>query len=153
MALPAVALAELDRRVRDRRPRSAVVLPLVAVLVVAASVCASVRWAPYAYAYVNPIAGRNKDGRSWELDYWGVSAREGIARLRALGLSPVRLEPPTGAGLPYGAVAGRPLPARLEPGLYVFLRWSRAADFGCTVVFTIERDGHVLGEGARCPRS
>ena len=153
VALPAVALAELDRRVRDRRPRSAVVLPLAAVLVVAASACASVRWAPYAYAYVNPIAGRNEDGRSWELDYWGVSAREGIERLRGLGLSPVRLEPPTGAGLPYGAVAGRPLPARLEPGLYVFLRWSRAADFGCTVVFTIERDGHVLGEGARCPTS
>ncbi len=36
-------------------------------------------------------------------------------------------------------------------GLYVFIRWSRAADFRCTVVLPVERDGHLLGEGARCP--
>jgi hypothetical protein len=151
VAIPAVALAGLDRRARERHSRSRVVLPLGAVLIVAASVWASVRWAPYAYAYINPIAGRNKDGRSWELDYWGVSAREGINRLRELGLSPVHLRPSTGAGLPYGAVVVGPVRSRRESGLYVFLRWSRAADFGCKVVFTIERDGHVLGEGARCP--
>ena len=64
-------------------------LPLAAVVVVAASLLASIRWAPYAYAYLNPIAGANKDGLSWELDYWGVSGKEGVERLRKLGYDPV----------------------------------------------------------------
>ena len=51
---------------------------------------------------------------------------------------------------PLGAAAGPPHPGP-NAGLYVFLRWNRAADFGCTVIFTIKRGGHVLGEGARCP--
>jgi hypothetical protein len=73
-----------------------------------------------------------------------------MRRLRELGLSSIHVEPTAMVGLPYGAVNGPVVPGS-HTGLYVSLRWNRAADFGCTVVFTIKRDGHVLGEGARCP--
>lgn len=148
LAIPAVALAVLERR-QARPSLGRVVLPLAAVVVVAASLFSSIRWAPYAYAYLNPIAASSKEG-SWELDYWGVSGKEGVERLERLGLDPVYVEPTDGVGIPWGAAAG---PPRHGPnaGLYVFLRWNRAADFGCTVIFTIKRGGHVLGEGARCP--
>ncbi len=148
MAIPAAALAVLDRR-PGKPSWLRAGLPVAAVVVAVASLFASIRWAPYAYAFVNPVAGRNTDGRSWELDYWGVSAREGVRRLQRLGLTPVHVEPTEGVGIPWGAAAG-PIPPGSTTGLYVFLRGKRAADFGCTVVFRIKRDGHVLGEGARC---
>ncbi len=148
MAIPAVALAVLDGRTA-KSSRLSVILPLAAVVVAATSLLASIRWAPYAYAFVNPVAGRNTDARSWELDYWGVSAREGVRRLQRLGLTPVHVEPTDGVGIPWGAAPG-PIPRGSRSGLYVFLRGKRATDFGCTVVFRIKRDGHVLGEGARC---
>ena len=86
LAIPAVALAVLERR-QARPPLGRVVLPLAAVVVVAASLVSSIRWAPYAYAYLNPIAASSKEG-SWELDYWGVSGKEGVERLERLGLRP-----------------------------------------------------------------
>jgi hypothetical protein len=150
VALAAVGLALLDGRFGPGS-RARVAVPLAAVAVVAASFAASARWAPYAYAFINPIAGRNTDGQSWELDYWGVSAREGIARLRREGLTSIQVQPAPQVGYPYGA---EPWTGSFgeNAGVYVFYRWgTRASDFGCTVVFTIERDGHALGEGARCP--
>jgi hypothetical protein len=98
---------------------------------------------------VNPVAGRNADTRSWELDYWGVSAREGVRRLERLGLARIHVQPNDEVGIQWGALPGRTVPGRGE-GLYVFLRDNRAADFGCAVIFSIKRDGHLLGEGARC---
>ena len=97
LAFPAVALAWLDG---DAGRRAKVVLPLAAVVVVAASLAASIRWAPYAYAFVNPIAGSNKENRAWELDYWGVSAREGVRRLRRAGYSPIFVAPGQQPGVP-----------------------------------------------------
>jgi hypothetical protein len=149
IAIPAVALALLYRAASDSSRRR-IVLPLTAVVIVATSLAASIRWAPYAYAYINPIAGHDKNGRSWELDYWGVSAREGIRRLQEAGFSPIYVSPSAQPGIPWGAYNSYPAPG-IRGGLYVFLRWTRAADFGCSVIFTIKRDGHVLGEGARCP--
>jgi hypothetical protein len=149
LALPAIAFALLERRaVLGTRIR--VGLPLAAVVVVAVSLFSSIRWAPYSYAFVNAVAGRDKDARSWELDYWGVSAREGMRRLREAGLSSLHAAPTAQVGIPWGAFNG-PLTPGDDSGLYVFLRWTRAADYGCEVIFTIERAGHVLGEGARCP--
>ena len=147
MAIPAIALAALDRRLQTSR--RGVLLPFAAVAVAATSLFASIRWAPYAYAFVNPVAGWNTDTRDWELDYWGVSAREGVRRLERLGMTPVHVQPTAGPAIPWGAASG-PVEHGSGSGLYVFLRYNRAADFGCTVVFTIKRDGHVLGEGARC---
>jgi hypothetical protein len=150
LAIPAIALAVLDQRRSELGSRLRVALPFGAAVIVAASLWASIRWAPYAYAFVNPIAGIDKDGRTWDLDYWGVSAKEGVERLQDLGYAPVHVEPSASVGIPFGAAEG-PIAGGAETGLYVFLRWQRAADYGCTVVFTIERDGHTLGEGARCP--
>jgi hypothetical protein len=154
ISIPAVALAFLTRP-RAARPRLALVLPPVAVTVAIASLFASVRWAPYSYAFVNPVAGRSSGEPSWELDYWGVSAREGVRRLQAMSIGPVYVEPTGGVGIPWGAKKGR-LPPGVRAGLYVFHRYAfhrglAAVYPGCTVVFRIERDGHVLGEGARCP--
>ena len=80
-----------------------------------------------------------------------VWRKEGVERLKRLGLDPVYVEPSDTVGIPWGAAAGPPQPVA-NAGLYVFLRWHiRAASYGCTVIFTIKRGGHVLGEGARCP--
>jgi hypothetical protein len=148
IAFAGVGIALLDGGSSGRRVR--VVLALGAVAVVSASLCASIRWSPYAYAFVNPVAGHDRTGRDWELDYWGVSGREGVRRLEQRGYAPVYVEPSQGVGVPWGAVDGDVVTGG-RAGVYVFLRWTRASDYGCSVLFTIERDGQVLGEGARCP--
>jgi len=151
IALSAVAVALLDRGSRHSRRWLNVSLSVFAVAAVATSFAAVVQWAPYEYAYINPIAGRHPSHRSWELDYWGVSAREGIRRLRAAGLTSIYVEPSPTPGIPYGANQGKPTPGP-RVGLYVFLRWNAdPSAYGCKTIFTISRGGHVLGEGARCP--
>jgi hypothetical protein len=151
LALAAVALAELDRQTRRPRGWLNIALSVFAAVTVAASFIGVVRWAPYEYAYINPIAGHDPSHRSWELDYWGVSAREGIRRLRAAGLTTIYVEPSPTVGIPYGASQSNPKHGP-HAGLYVFLRYNATpAEYGCTTIFTIKRDGHVLGEGARCP--
>jgi hypothetical protein len=144
LALPAIAFALLDRG------KARVVMPLAAVVVVAASLFSAIQWAPYAYAYLNPL-GSLGNGLAWDLDYWGVSTKEGVLRLRRAGLDPIYVKPSQQPGILWGAynTLGPPTPGS---GLYVFLRWDRASDYGCKVLFTIKRGGHVLGEGARCPR-
>jgi hypothetical protein len=149
LALPAVALVVLER---DRlRPRVATAVAVGAVVVVAASLFAAVQWAPYAYAYLNPVAGHDKSAMSWELDYWGVSAREGVTRMHELGYGLVEVRPALAPGRPWGATDSL---THRGPGtgVYVFLREHvDAASLQCSVVFRIKRGGHVLGEGARCP--
>lgn len=146
LALPALGLAAIERSV-GRRARA--VLAAAAVGCVAASLGASIGWAPYAYAHLNPVAGRDPERRAWELDYWGVSAREGITRLRRLGLDEIVVRPSNDVGRPWGARTKR---SRDSPwGLYVFRRFDARVPTGCRVLFRIERAGQVLGEGARCP--
>ena len=62
-----------------------------------------------------PSQAPNKNGLSWELDYWGVSAKEGVERLRKLGYIPVSVTPAEGVGIPWGATP-RPPEARLDGG-------------------------------------
>ena len=153
LALPAVALALLDRRATRAGSRLRVALPLGAVVVVAASLAASIRWAPYAYAFINPVAGWDKNHRSWELDYWGVSAREGVRRVREAGFDPVYVVPSQQPGVPFGAFDG-PLVPGGRAGLYVFNRWDSAVQLGCTILFTHQagrprpRRGRLLPERA-----
>jgi hypothetical protein len=149
LAVPAVALAMLDRR-PGMKPRVRSLLAGGAVIVVAASLFASIRWAPYSYAFINPVAGHNGDSRSWELDYWGVTGREGVTRLEKLGLSPVYVSPTPRVGVAWGANRGAGIPSGGTGGLYIFLRDHLPTNYGCTVLFTIKRDGHTLGKGERC---
>jgi hypothetical protein len=150
IALAAAALALLEAR-SPSGSRRRTAIPVAAVVVVAASLFDSARWAPYAYAYINPVAGHNTHSQSWELDYWGASAREGIARLHKAGVSPVSVQPAEQVGVMFGGVPYRGTFVQ-GSGIYVFSRWNfTATTFGCNVLFRIKRDGHVLGEGATCP--
>jgi len=136
---------------------------MLAVVILGANVWADVRWFPYDYAFINPIAGRDKEQRQWELDYWGVSTREGVERLQEMGLEDIVVLPHGEPGRPYGAVnfsdpgSGIIDPVVFVPkpgqdfGYYWFNRFDYPDELkDCTPLFTIERDGHVLGEGGRC---
>jgi hypothetical protein len=150
IALAAGGLALLERR-SARGSRWRIALPTLAALTVAASLFDSARWAPYAYAYINPIAGHNTHSQSWELDYWGASAREGVARLHKAGLTSASVQPAQTVGVPFGAAPYTGV-FGASSGIYVFSRWGfTAGTFGCNALFTIKRDGHELGEGAECP--
>jgi 4-amino-4-deoxy-L-arabinose transferase-like glycosyltransferase len=153
-AIAAVGVASLQRGL-PRSGRKAWLAPAVAGLVVAASLFATVRWFPYMYAYVNPVAGWDKSQRNWELDYWGVTAREGVDRLRDAGLNPIAVVPASEPSRPFGGLTEDEVAARTVPkwGLYAFLRWdAHLQEQWCTRKFTIERDGLVLGEGGYCPK-
>ncbi len=150
MAVPAIAVAVVERRPPTWLAFSAFV-PVACVVVIGVSLFASIRWSPYSYAFVNPVAGLAKG--AWELDYWGVSGREGVTRLNRLGFDRTRVWPAAEAGVPWGA---EPVNETIESdqatGLYLFVRErERAADLGCEVLFEIRRDGQLLGEGASCP--
>jgi len=150
IALAGGGLALVEHR-SPRGSRWRTAIPLAATVIVAASLFDSARWAPYAYAYINPIAGHNTHSQSWDLDYWGASAREGVARMHKAGPTSVSVQPAVQVGLPFGAAwyTGTFGP---KSGIYVFSRWNfTAKTFGCTVLFKIKRDGHELGEGAECP--
>ena len=153
IALAAVGIALLDRRFSSRS-RWHVALPVLATLAVAASLFDSATWAPYAYAYLNPIAGHNTHSQSWELDYWGASAREGIARLHKAGLTSVTVQPAQQVGIPFGGV---PYTGTFgaNAGIYVFSRWGlTAASFGLHRALhdPSERSGSPnSGSGAACP--
>jgi hypothetical protein len=148
-ALTAVGLghAEIALGASGRRG-AALAIGLAAVVVVSASFAASLRWAPYAYAFVNPAAARIGDGRGWELDFWGVTGREGFERLRALGIADVAVAPADRAAWAWYEPPGREAEGA---GEYVFLRGSAAPNPACTEVFRITRDGNTLGIGSRCP--
>ena len=136
----------------------------IGMLVVLASLWGVARWYPYAYAFINPIAGQNHAERNWDLDYWGVSAREGIEQLKNLGIAPIVVVPHGEPGRPYGGQTFGPpdssivnadpgfSPVAGEPfGYYWFERFDFPfPDYECTEKFSISRDGHTIGRGGVC---
>lgn len=116
-----------------------------------AGLFAAVRWYPYEYAFINPIAGHNHQVRDWELDYWGASSREGVARLNELGATRVAELPSNDPGEPWGALTIDDVASDTAPyGVYVFNRWDAQLPGNCTPAFSIVRDGHELGVGGLC---
>ena len=119
------------------------------------NVFAVIRWFPYSYAYVNPIAGARAPQQDWELDYWGVSTREGVERLQAKGARQVMVLPNADMAIPYGGVNfDSQRTAEDKPmGVYVFTRFGAELpnEQQCTDTFTIERDRQILGRGGLCP--
>ena len=124
----------------------------IALGVVLASVWATTRWIPYSYAFINPIAGWDKSSRSWELDYWGLTAFEGVQRLRQEGLNPIMVLPTEETSTLFGGSAFEEEALRgsaKSTGLYVFLRGDSSLG-KCKELFRIERDAVTLGIGGVC---
>ena len=155
IALTALPAGRLMRSYEPRLVWRAATLALG--VVVGLSLFACIRWFPYPYAFINPVAGSDRNERDWELDFWGLTSREGVERLRNPDRPTVAVVPAAETGRPFGAVGGDAASAEtaatgIPHGIYVFRRWdAQFRQDWCTRLFTIERDGHILGEGGTCP--
>ena len=112
------------------------------------------RWAPYSYAFINPVAGMSEQ-RNWDLDYWGLSAREGIERLKEIDPSgSVFVMPDNSSSAPFGGQSVTELTYTTSPySLYVFVHWNhKIVEEGCKIEFDIKRDNQILGMGGFCSK-
>lgn len=157
IALLAVGIAALDHMRLGNggegwyRRLGQVAAPIVALAIITSSLWAAARWWPYSYAYLNPVAGWDAERTLWDLDYWGVTAVEGVERLRAEGLSTIAVEPAQITSTMVGSVSQNQAERTAEGpyGLYVFNRFDASLG-GCEELFTIQRDRQILGEGGIC---
>ena len=152
--IAAVGVANLERSNPAISRWHIPVAASLAVLIVAVSLLANLRWYPYSYAFINPMAGLQKDPPAWQIDYWGVSRHEGVDRLREAGVTPIAAVPLEHSG----SILGTQLEADIrksgglqEFGVYQFNRYSQGLAPPCRTLFTIERDGLALGSGGICP--
>jgi hypothetical protein len=112
------------------------------------------RWLPYSYAYINPLAGIGNQ-RNWDLDYWGLSSREGIDRLNKLGFSKnIIVMPDNSSSIPFGGQNVSQILVTDTPiNLYVYIHWNhKILSDNCIIDFQIKRDNQVLGMGGRCSK-
>jgi len=112
-------------------------------------------WFPYSYAYTNLIMNSKPSERNWDLDYWGVSSREGINTLiSSHGAKEVAVVPSNDMGQPYGGIyySQDLLKSKQPVGIYFYVRFqdSYAWNDDCEKKFEIRRAGHKLGEGGIC---
>ena len=152
-ALAAIGVATIENMSSDRTALVSMVALSAASAVVIASVWASVRWMPYSYAFINPIAGWDGSERDWELDYWGVTAIEGVRLLQEAGYPAAAVQPTASTSDIVGGM-WRDQARTTAPngyGLYVFKRWDESIGT-CESLFTIRRDRQILGEGAVCTK-
>ena len=139
-------------------PTSNLITPIVHIftaLVLFLNIFATLRWAPYSYAFINPVAGMSEQ-RKWDLDYWGLSSREGIERLSLSGFSkPVFVMPDASSSIPFGGKGIAPVSTTDIPfNLYVFIHWNhKIVEDNCKIEFKIRRDNQVLGMGGYCLKS
>jgi hypothetical protein len=153
VAVAAIGIATLERRRWASTGPARLAPAAVAIVVVGASLFASVRWYPYSYAFINPIAGWDKSRPVWELDYWGVTALEGVERLRAIGADPIAAAPVPFTSSMVGSISLDEVHRQgtYRYGLYYFNRGEgRLPKVHCSVSVTIKRDGLTLGEGGIC---
>jgi hypothetical protein len=136
-------------------PNSKIVTPIAHIftaLVLFLNIFATFRWAPYSYAFINPVAGMSEQ-RNWDLDYWGLSSREGIERLQKLDPSrSVFVMPDHSSSIPLGGQGVTELSSIASPfSLYVFIHWNhKIVEDVCKIEFNIKRDNQILGMGGRC---
>lgn len=139
----------------SQRQSSKILLFGIPLIVVAAACAADLRWFPYSYAFVNPVAQGDSESRRWEFDFWSLSSLEGVNRLREAGLKDVMVLPqlqPQGMA-EVGRLLDHPddLPPGTEYGVYLLQRGDQVLPSeNCVVLFDIRRSGQTLGEGARC---
>ncbi len=139
-------------------PNSKIITPIAHIftaLVLFLNIFATFRWAPYSYAFINPVAGIGEQ-RKWDLDYWGLSSREGIERLSLSGFSkPVFVMPDNSSSIPFGGTGIAQVTSTNIPfNLYVFIHWNhKIVEDNCKIEFNIKRDNQVLGMGGYCLKS
>jgi hypothetical protein len=122
------------------------------ILILLLNAFATYRWLPYSYAYISPVAGMGNE-RKWDLDYWGLSSREGIKRLNDKdSTKTVFVMPDTSSSLPFGGQGITDLTSVDSPfSLYVFIHWNhKIVEDNCKIEFRIKRDNQVLGMGGFC---
>ena len=128
------------------------VVTAMLVIAVGLNLLAIAQWSPYMYGYLNPLAQPRNAERRWEIDYWGVSAQEGVSRLRELGFSSVTARPTPRTSTMVGSVDEHYIKGSF--GMYQFLiRRDSQIPAECEELFRIKRDGLTLGIGAKCPKS
>ena len=136
-------------------PNSRIIKPIAHIfvaLVLFLNIFATFRWVPYSYAFINPVAGVGEQ-RNWDLDYWGLSSREGIERLQKLDPSrSVFVMPDHSSSIPLGGQGVTELSSIPSPfSLYVFIHWNhKIVEDVCKVEFNIKRDNQILGMGGFC---
>lgn len=156
IGIAAIGLRAMATLATGRGPWLKALPYLIAVVVAAASFFACVRWYPYQYAFINPVAGWDKQHRNWELDYWGLSGREGVERLTALGAPIVQVVPNADSSSLFGGKRANELIEQFPDGawrygVYSFMRWENDLGPACSEEFRIERDGLLIGRGGFCP--
>ncbi len=122
------------------------------ILILLMNAFATYRWIPYSYAYINPVAGMGNE-RKWDLDYWGLSSREGIEKLNTLNSStPKYIMPDNSSSILFGGKSVTELSSIETPfSLYVFVHWNhKIVEDDCKIYFRIKRDNQVLGMGGKC---
>ncbi len=153
VGIGSIAIATLEKSSFHWKLSPRAVASVVAIAVIGTSAWATVRWIPYSYAFINPIAGWNHPERDWELDFWGLTAAEGVDRLKEAGFDTIGVLPVEETATIFGGASLAVIlqEGQSEPfGLFVFKRWDSSIG-DCESLFTIERDGQILGEGAVCP--
>ena len=123
-----------------------------ALLIVLLNLFATYRWLPYSYAFINPVAGMGNH-RNWDLDYWGLSAREGVERLNDLrDIDTVVVMPDNSSSILFGGQSIQELNSKYDLfNLYVFIHWNhKIVEDNCKIDFKIVRDFQVLGMGGYC---
>jgi hypothetical protein len=132
--------------------RSAIIYIFLSLVLL--NLSASVRWSPYAYAFINPVAGLSND-RKWDLDYWGVSGIEGVSKVRQLtGINQVVVMPDSSSTYPVNSISSSSLTDQeRQYGIYVYIHWNhKILKENCDILFEIKRDNQTLGMGGVCPK-
>ncbi len=104
------------------------------------------------YWLLNPVAGLGNN-RNWDLDYWGLTSREGIGKLIELGYSKnVIVMPDNSSSIPFGSQnASQTSTSNFPFSLYVFIHWNhKILEENCKIDFNIKRDNQILGMGGQC---
>ncbi len=155
---PALILISVIFLVRTLElPTSKLISPIAygfTALVLILNIFATLRWVPYSYAFINPIAGMSEH-RKWDLDYWGLSSREGIERLKIMDPSKsIFVMPDHSSSIPFGSQGVDELSSITSPiSLYVFIHWNhKIVEDVCKIEFKIKRDNQILGVGGVCPK-
>jgi hypothetical protein len=115
------------------------------------NIWAAVRWYPYSYAFVNPIAAGDTSKEMWELDGWAITSGEVSYEFSKLGITDVRS---LGGDMPhnYPIYASKKTTSPNKYGLYYLhqRQGPTPPPQGCKLAFSIERDGQSLAKGFVC---